>query len=228
MGIKKNIFTSKKNNSQADQEGGETPYLFVGLGNPGVKYARTWHNCGFIAIDYLANHYGIKVNKVRFKGVYGQGQIEGRKVYLLKPETYMNNSGESVREAMDYFKIPLDHVVIFYDDVDFNVGQMRIREKGGPGTHNGMKSVVQHVGGNTFPRFRIGIGPQPKEQDIISYVLAAIPDQAKPALEQVMKRIVEAVSYLVTSDIQMAMNRININNNNNHNGKAKPQAEDEA
>lgn len=220
MGFKKDIFTAmnkKKQNATMSDEGA---YLLVGLGNPGVKYARTWHNCGFLAIDYLAQHYGIKVNKVRFKGVYGQGLIEGHKVYLLKPETYMNNSGESVREAMDYFKIAVDRVVVFYDDIDFPTGQLRIREQGGPGTHNGMKSVVQHLGSRGFPRFRIGIGPQPKEQDIISYVMSAIPDRAKPALESVMKRIVEAVSYLVTSDIQMAMNRLNTSQTT-----SKPQSE---
>lgn len=200
------MFKSKDDPSDA-------AYLLVGLGNPGIKYARTWHNCGYIAIDYLAQHYGIKVNKARFKGVYGQGLIDGHKVYLLKPETYMNNSGESVREAMAYFRIPPERVIVFYDDIDFNVGELRIREQGGPGTHNGMKSLVQHLGSRNFPRFRIGIGPQPKEQDIISYVLAAIPDSAKPALETVMKRIVEAVSYLVTADIQMAMNRVNTNGN---------------
>lgn len=223
MRFKKDIVSAKNKKKQTAAASDEGAYLLVGLGNPGVKYARTWHNCGFLAIDYLAEHYGIKVNKVRFKGVYGQGLIEGRKVYLLKPETYMNNSGESVREAMDYFKIPVDHVVIFYDDIDFPTGQLRIREQGGPGTHNGMKSVVQHLGSRAFPRFRIGIGPQPKEQDIISYVMSAIPETAKPALESVMKRIVEAVSYLVTSDIQMAMNRVNTSQT-----VSKPQSEVES
>src|SRR5690606_38026978 len=142
---------------------GSDAWLLVGLGNPGTKYARTWHNCGFLALDYLAERYGIKVNKLRFKGVYGQGQIEGKKVYLLKPETYMNNSGESVRQAMDYLKIPPERVAVFYDDIDIDLGQMRIREKGGAGSHNGMKSLLQHMGSRDFPRYRIGIGPQPKE-----------------------------------------------------------------
>ncbi len=205
----------KKSESDKSMDSGDA-WLLVGLGNPGVKYARTWHNCGYLAIDYLAGRFGIKVNKVRFKGVYGQGVIEGQKVYLLKPETYMNNSGESVRAAMDYFKIPPQRVAVFYDDIDINLGQMRIREKGGPGTHNGMKSLVQHIGSKDFPRYRIGIGPQPKEQDIISYVLAAIPEEAKALLKEALDRLVEGVTYMLTADIQLAMNRVNTN------GKAKP------
>lgn len=190
---------------------GSDAWLLVGLGNPGTKYARTWHNCGFLALDYLAERYGIKVNKLRFKGVYGQGQIEGKKVYLLKPETYMNNSGESVRQAMDYLKIPPERVAVFYDDIDIDLGQMRIREKGGAGSHNGMKSLLQHMGSRDFPRYRIGIGPQPKEQDIISYVLAAIPQTAKPLLKEALDRLVEGVSYMLAADIQLAMNRVNTN-----------------
>lgn len=195
---------------------GEEAWLLVGLGNPGVKYERTWHNCGFLAIDYLAKQHGIKVNKARFKGVYGQGRIEGAKVYLLKPETYMNNSGESVRLAMDYFKIPPERVAVFYDDIDIDLGQMRIRESGGAGTHNGMKSVIQHLGSRQFPRYRIGIGPQPMEQDIISYVLAAIPDPAKPKLREALDRLVDGVGFMLSGDIQLAMNRVNTN------GKPKP------
>lgn len=195
------------------KEDGQEAWLIVGLGNPGLKYARTWHNCGFLAIDYIASHYQIKVNKARFKGVYGQGLIDGVKVYLLKPETYMNNSGESVRQAMDYFKIPPERVAVIYDDIDIDCGKLRIREKGGAGTHNGMKSLILHMGSQAFPRFRVGIGPQPKEQDIISYVLAAIPEPAKPLLKDVFDRIVTAISYMVTSDIQLAMNRINSRGN---------------
>lgn len=206
-----------KQKSESNPQGaGDDAWLLVGLGNPGVKYARTWHNCGFLAVDYLAERFGIKVNKVRFKGVYGQGLIEGRKVYLLKPETYMNNSGESVRAAMDYFKIPPERVAVFYDDIDINLGQMRLREKGGAGTHNGMKSLLQHMGSKDFARYRIGIGPQPKEQDIISYVLAAIPQDAKPLLRDALDRLVEGVTYMLTADVQLAMNRVNTN------GKAKP------
>lgn len=205
---------NKENRNSTDTDA----WLLVGLGNPGRKYADTWHNCGYLAIDYLADQFGIRVNNARFKAAYGQGQISGVKVHLLKPETYMNNSGESVRQAIDYFKIPLDHVVIFYDDIDIDVGQLRIREKGGAGTHNGMRSVIQHIGGTDFPRFRIGIGPQPRHQDIIDYVLATIPDNARPKLKTVMDLIVSGVSYLLTADIQLAMNRVNTSNKKNPNG----------
>lgn len=163
-------------------------WLLVGLGNPGLRYAQTWHNCGYLALDLLAGKLGLCVNRARFKGAYGQGDYKGRRLVLLKPETYMNLSGESVRAAMDFFKIPAARVLVFYDDVDLPLGQSRLRAKGGAGTHNGMRSLLQHLGGGDFPRLRIGIGPAPENRDLADYVLERVPEPQRPALGEAMER----------------------------------------
>ncbi|NJP41013.1 aminoacyl-tRNA hydrolase [Oscillospiraceae bacterium HV4-5-C5C] len=184
-------------------------YLIAGLGNPGSRYAATFHNCGFMALDRLAESLGIKVNKARFKGVYGRGSACGQQVILLKPETFMNNSGQSLAAAVAYFKIPLDRVLLLYDDVDIPLGQIRIREKGGPGTHNGMRSVVGSLSSQLFPRIRIGIGPQPAVMDIADYVLSQVSQTQQALLDQALERVSEAVALWLEHDIQLAMNRVN-------------------
>ncbi len=187
----------------------EDIWLIVGLGNPGPKYAESWHNCGWMALDHLAEHERIAVNRIKFKGLYGRGTIKGQKVILLKPTTFMNNSGESVRAAMDYFRVARENVLLLYDDLDVAKGLVRIREKGGAGTHNGMRSVVRHLGGTDFPRIRIGIGPLPPNWDIIDYVLSSITADERPLMEEAMRHCCEAIVFAMEKDIQFAMNRIN-------------------
>ncbi len=149
--------------------------LIVGLGNPGSRYTYTWHNCGFLAIEVLAQRHKLVLNKTKFQGEYTQGSIKGEKVMLLRPHTYMNLSGESIREAAAFFKIPPADVLVIYDDIDLPMGSLRFRSSGGPGTHNGMKSIISCLGTQDFPRLRIGCGPVPKEWDLADYVLSEIP-----------------------------------------------------
>ncbi|HHX37363.1 MAG TPA: aminoacyl-tRNA hydrolase [Clostridiaceae bacterium] len=193
----------------------QSRYLVVGLGNPGLKYEQTFHNCGWFCIDALVEATGIQLNRQKFQGIYGSGEWQGKTLYLLKPLTFMNLSGDSVRPLADYFKIPISNIGIIYDDVDIELGQLRIREKGGPGTHNGMKSVIDRLGQETFPRFRIGIGPKPAEWDMISYVLAKIPPDKQALLAEVMEDVVRGVKLWLKRDIQFAMNRVNVQRKTN-------------
>jgi PTH1 family peptidyl-tRNA hydrolase len=149
-------------------------WLIAGLGNPGSKYVHTWHNCGYMALEVLAQRNRIVVGKAKYKGEYGQGTILGEKVILLRPHTYMNLSGESIREAMEYFKITASNLIVMYDDVDLPMGTVRVRSEGGPGTHNGMKSVISCLGTQSFARIRVGCGPVPDQWDLADFVLSDI------------------------------------------------------
>ena len=184
-------------------------WLIVGLGNPGPRYERSWHNCGYMALDLLADHLHVKINKARFKGTYGQADYHGKRLILLKPETYMNLSGESVRAALDYFKIDLAHVLILYDDIDLQLGQLRLRGQGGAGTHNGMKSLLQHLGSDQFGRMRIGTGPVPKGRELIDHVLDNVPKEQQAVLLESLKRAVEGALVLVDSGVEAAMRQVN-------------------
>ena len=158
-------------------------YLIVGLGNPEEEYANTRHNMGFDTINKLAKQYNIEINKKKFKGLYGTGIIEGKKVILLKPQTNMNLSGESIREIVDFYKIQTEDIILIYDDIDIDVGIIKIRKKGGPGTHNGMKSVIKHLGTGDFARVRVGIGSPQNKSDLINYVIGAIPKEEQEKLD---------------------------------------------
>ena len=133
-------------------------FLIVGLGNPGKKYENNRHNIGFMAIDYLAERNDIRVDKLKFDSLYGEGRIAGEKLILLKPQTYMNNSGQAVQKVASYFKIKEENIMVIVDDIDIEPFTLRIRKKGGPGTHNGMKSIVSHLGSKNFPRIKLGVG----------------------------------------------------------------------
>ena len=150
-------------------------WLIAGLGNPGNKYAYTWHNCGFLTLDMLAERNNIRVDRTQFHALFGKGKIGGNDVFLMKPNTFMNNSGQAVGPFAAYYKIDPSHIIIVYDDIDIEVGTIRVRAKGSAGTHNGMKSVIAHLGTQEFPRVRIGTGPVPEHMDLITYVLADIP-----------------------------------------------------
>lgn len=190
-------------------------YLIAGLGNPEEEYSRTRHNMGFDVVNQLATKYEIDIMRNKFDGLYGSGIIEGEKVILLKPQTYMNLSGKSIKTFMDFYKIPIQNVLVIYDDMDVEVGQIKIRKKGGPGTHNGAKSVVHELVSEDFPRIRVGIGKPISEYDddttttTIDYVIGKLDDKTYQELEQGIDKAVEAISEFIKNGIDSAMNKYN-------------------
>lgn len=184
-------------------------YLIVGLGNPGKKYAATRHNVGFRAICNLAGKNNIKAARIRFKSLMGQGNIAGEKVILAQPQTYMNNSGQAVRLLIDYFKIPLENIIIIYDDLDLSVGKIRIKKKGSAGGHNGLKSIINHLGSNEIPRIRVGIDRPPDYIDVIDYVLGHFSADEEKEINKAMDVVCEAVYLVLTEGYHQAMNKFN-------------------
>ncbi len=184
-------------------------WLVAGLGNPGRQYEKTWHNCGYLVLEVLSQRHQIPLNKIRFKGLTGQGTIAGRKVVLLQPTTYMNLSGESVREAMAFYKIPPQRTLVIYDDLDLPAGQIRMRPSGGAGTHNGMRSIISQLGRQDFPRVRVGIGPLPANWELVSYVLSDIPQDQQKEMFEAFSRAADAVEKTLRDGIEAAMNQAN-------------------
>ena len=182
-------------------------YLIVGLGNPETDYARTRHNMGFNVINELSEKYEIPTSISKFDGEFGSGMIEGKKVILLKPQTYMNLSGKSVKQVVDYYKIEPDNILVIYDDIDLQPGTIRIRKFGGPGTHNGMKSVVEELGFKNFARIRVGIGKPDDDYSLIEYVIGAIAEEEK--LTKGISMATDAVVEILKNNIDIAMNKYN-------------------
>ena len=182
-------------------------FLIVGLGNPGKEYDGTRHNIGFAAVDYIADKYNIELNRIKFKGVFGEGFIDGKKVILLKPTTYMNLSGESTREVINFYKISNEEVIVIYDDISLEVGRLRIREKGSHGGHNGIKSIIANLGTDVFPRVKIGVGA-PKG-NLVSHVLGKFSEDEIEILRETIKASSDAVGIMVKSDTKEAMNKLN-------------------
>ena len=184
-------------------------YLIVGLGNPESEYANTRHNMGFDTINEIAKKNNITVTKNKFKGLYKTGIIEGKKVILLKPQTYMNLSGESIKEIVDFYNIKPEEIIVIYDDIDIEKGKIKIRKKGGPGSHNGMKSVIQELNSTEFGRIRVGIGKPQFKNDMINYVIGSIPKEEQEILQQGVKKAVEAIEEILKNGIDIAMNKFN-------------------
>lgn len=184
-------------------------YLIVGLGNPEEEYANTRHNMGFNVINKLSEEYKIEVNKNKFDALFAAGNIEGEKVILLKPQTYMNLSGKSIIQVINFYKIPLENVLIIYDDIDIEPGLIRIRKKGSSGSHNGMKSVVAELNSQDFPRIRVGIGKPNYNNDMINYVIGVVPKEEQIQLEEGTKKAKEAVIEVLKNGIDTAMNKFN-------------------
>mgnify|MGYP003560669580 CR=1 FL=1 len=182
-------------------------FLIVGLGNPGREYENTRHNIGFAAIDIIAEKYNIDINRKKFKGEYGEGFINGNKVILLKPYTFMNLSGESVREAIDFYKLTEEEVLIIYDDISLELGRLRIREKGSAGGHNGIKSIINHMGTDVFTRIKIGVGA-PKG-DLVNYVLGKFSKEEVNILKQTLDAVTEATADIIDNGAKDAMNKFN-------------------
>ena len=184
-------------------------YLIVGLGNPEEEYSNTRHNMGFDVINKISEEYQIQVTKNKFKGLYGKGTIENQEVILLKPQTYMNLSGESIQEISQFYKIKPENMIIIYDDIDIEPGIIKLRKKGGPGTHNRMKSVIICLNTQEFPRIRIGIGKPQNNQDLINYVIGKIPKEDFQELEKGKEKAKEAVKEILKTNIDTAMNKFN-------------------
>ena len=186
-----------------------TMKLIAGLGNPGREYAGTRHNIGFGVITRISDKYNIPLNSKEHKAVCGKGMIGGEKVILAQPQTFMNLSGESVGSIADYYKIQPEDIIIAYDDIDLEVGQIRVRRKGSAGGHNGMKNIIQHLGTNEFPRVKVGVGAKPEGGDLVRHVLGRFSKNDEKIMGESLDLAVEAVETIVTEDVDVAMNRYN-------------------
>ena len=185
-------------------------FVIVGLGNPGKKYENTRHNAGFIMIDALADKYGISVKEKKHKALCGTGVIEGVKVLLVKPETYMNLSGESVGEIMNFYKLdPEEKMLVIYDDISLAPGNIRIRKKGSAGGHNGIKSLIAHLGTQNFMRIKVGVGEKPKDWDLADYVLGHFSEEDKKELKEVTGNVIQAAVLMMQGDADKDMNDYN-------------------
>lgn len=182
-------------------------YLIVGLGNPGPDYMHTRHNVGFDCLDMLASDIGASLDRTRFRGYFGEGRIGTEKVLLLKPSTYMNLSGESVGEAAAFYKVPPENIILIYDDISLEVGRLRIRKKGSPGGHNGIKSVTAHLGTDAFPRVKIGIGgPQ---RDLVRHVLGKFQQEERDIIDRTLTAAKDAVIAMVKTGVDSAISEYN-------------------
>ena len=185
-------------------------YLIVGLGNPGMKYDATKHNMGFKVIDTLVEEYNVPSAGISLKGMYGKGMIGSEKVILVKPMTYMNNSGECVRAFVDYYKVdPEEEVIIVYDDITLEPGSIRVRKKGSAGGHNGIKSIIAHLGTEKFKRIRVGVGEKPANWDLADFVLAPFKGEEKEAAQEGIELAAKAVRVILEEGADAAMNQFN-------------------
>ena len=184
-------------------------YLIIGLGNPEPEYSRTRHNMGFDTINKVANKYKIEMPREKFEGIYGNGVINNEKVILLKPQTYMNLSGKSIKQFINFYKIPTENILVIYDDMDIDIGKIKIRKQGSAGSHNGMKSIVNELKTTMFSRIRIGIGKPKEDYEKINYVIGKIENEEYKQLEEGIDRAVEAVGEFIENGIDIAMNKYN-------------------
>lgn len=185
-------------------------YLIVGLGNPGKQYEFTRHNAGFMCIDYYAEEERLKVNKLKFRSLMTDTVINGKKCILMKPQTFMNNSGEAVRDAAEFYKIPPERVIVIFDDISLDVGGIRIRRKGSDGGHNGIKSIIYHLGSDQFPRVKVGVGKKPNpEWDLADWVLSSFKKDELVRLREVAEKMSDIISLMVDGNVDEAMNRYN-------------------
>jgi len=185
-------------------------WLIVGLGNPGKDYERTRHNCGFRCLDLLADKLGCKIDKSKFQGLYGQTVYEGRKLMLLKPQTYMNLSGRSVLQLSAYFSIPPQRIIVLFDDISLPPGRLRIRSDGSAGGHNGIKSIIAELGSQEFPRVKIGVGSKAHpEQDLADHVLSTFSAQEEKALAVSLSNAADAALAIIDCGVPEAANRFN-------------------
>lgn len=184
-------------------------WLIVGLGNPGKAYDKTRHNTGFRAIDRLADTLGCRIDRLKFQGLYGQTVWEGKKLYLLKPQTFMNLSGQSVLQCSAYFGIPPQHIIVIFDDISLEPGRIRVRGDGSAGGHNGIKSIIQQLGSQEFPRVKVGVGAKPEAFDLADWVLSTFSASEEKALSPALERAGDAALCILTRGVPEAANRFN-------------------
>ena len=185
-------------------------YIIVGLGNPKKEYENTRHNIGFDVIDKLAEQEGISVLEKKHKAIIGKGYVAGQKCILAKPQTYMNLSGESVRELIDYYKVDeTEELIVIFDDISLDVGQLRIRKKGSAGGHNGLKNIIAHLGHDGFMRVKMGVGEKPKGYDLADYVLGHFSKEERGVMDKAAERATDAIRMMITEDADAAMNEYN-------------------
>ncbi len=209
------LFGQKKDNTNASSgaAAGPVDFIIAGLGNPGKKYDYTRHNAGFLLMDELSEQSGIKIDRIRFKALSGMGELAGKRVLLLKPQTFMNNSGEAVREAMQFYKVPPERVLVVYDDITLDVGRLRIRRKGSDGGQKGMKSIICLTGSDEFPRVRLGIGAKPHpDYDLAAWVLSTFTKAEGARLEEAIENGIDAANLIISGQFDAAMNKYNASN----------------
>ncbi len=203
-------FGIKFRKRKAEQEETGKMFVIVGLGNPTREYENTRHNIGFMAIDALAEKYNISVLDCKHKALIGKGVINGYKVVLVKPLTYMNLSGEAVRAVIDYYKVDAEHeLIVVYDDVSLDVGQLRIRKKGSAGGHNGIKNIISHLGSDVFLRIKIGVGEKPNGYDLADYVLGHFSKEELAVMKDSLEKVDGAVNLMLAGEVDKAMNDYN-------------------
>ncbi|HIT43106.1 MAG TPA: aminoacyl-tRNA hydrolase [Candidatus Caccovicinus merdipullorum] len=184
-------------------------YIIAGLGNPSREYEKTRHNAGFDAVDILADKLGVRIEERKHRALCAKGIIGGERVLLMKPQTFMNLSGESIRDAADFYKVDPEHIIIMYDDISLEVGQLRIRTKGSAGGHNGIKSIIAHLGTQEFPRVKIGVGAKPDRMDLADYVLSRFSQTDRAVMEDAFQEAANAAQMMIQEGADAAMNRYN-------------------
>ena len=200
----------KQIETKSQEPAGKITHLVVGLGNPGKEYAFTRHNAGFLSLDFIAEKAGIRIDKAKFKSLCGEGTLSGHRTLFLKPQTFMNLSGEAVREAADFYKIPHENILVICDDINFDVGTLRIKRNGSDGGQNGMKNIIYQLGSNTFPRIKVGIGKKPSpEYDLADFVLSKFSEAEKKTLFSTFDSIYNAVELILKGNIDQAMSLYN-------------------
>jgi len=197
----------RKNKTEINNQ--ENTFIVAGLGNPGNKYVNTRHNVGFEAIDFLAAKHSVKLNKIKFKSVYGEGKIGGERTVFVKPQTFMNNSGECISQIKSWYKIPDEHLIIIFDDIDIPLGTIRIKRSGSAGSHNGMKSIIYLLGKDTFPRVKIGIGPKPGEWDLADFVLSKFNEGDGKIIYKSIESAACAAEDIIKYNLESAMMKYN-------------------
>ena len=197
-------------NKKKQFNNGGYDFIIAGLGNPGAKYEMTRHNAGFLAIDLLAVQEDLKINKLKFHALIGDIKIGNSKCLVMKPQTFMNNSGEAIGEAAKFYKIPPENVIVISDDISLDVGKIRIRRKGSAGGHNGLKSIISHLGSENFTRIKVGVGKKPTaDYDLVDWVLGRFPKDLEGNLKNALENAVSAIPYIVKGDTDQAMNLYN-------------------
>ena len=200
----------KKIEKKTDNTPKPVSYIVAGLGNPGDKYLKTRHNAGFMALDVICEKHNFSINKLKFKSLCGEADIAGVRVLFLKPQTFMNNSGEAVREAAAFYKIPPENIIVMFDDISLDPGKIRIRKKGSDGGHNGIKSIIYHLNSDKFPRIKIGVGAKPHpEYDLADWVLGEIPADLRETFVNSLKSASDALELMLKGEVETAMAKFN-------------------